>query len=389
MPRLMTDKDIGKLKPGAKRYTKADNGQPGLYVRVSPKGAKTFAAVTRGLNGKVVWITIGDATLTKIDEARDKARVALKAIKEGKDPSPPQSFQSVSADWFRRHVEKKGLRSKSEIVRHLGRMNKAWSERDFTSIRRGDITKHLDQIEDKHGTRQADYALAVIRHICGWYAARHEGYDSPIVKGMRRTNPKESQRTRTLDDNELRAVWKQAEANGTFGAMVRLLLLTAQRRDKVASMRWADVSDGKWSIPAEKREKGNAGILALPQVALDIIEAQPRLGDNPHVFAGRGSSHFSGYSKGKKDFDAKLNLAPWTLHDLRRTARSLMSRAGVRPDLAERVLGHAMAGIEGVYDRHGYQKEKAEALASLAALVGRIVEPPSGNVIELGAARNA
>src|SRR4029078_13015525 len=100
--------------------------------------------------------------------------------------------------------------------------------------------------------------------------------------------------------------------------------------------------------------------------------------------AGRAGAvmHFS--SPRKQELDQKLGDVPhWTLHDLRRTARSLMSRAGVRPDIAERVLGHAITGVEGVYDRHLYDTEKAEALAKLATLVERIVHPPAGNVMAL------
>ncbi len=80
-------------------------------------------------------------------------------------------------------------------------------------------------------------------------------------------------------------------------------------------------------------------------------------------------------SKAKRQLDAAAKVDGWTLHDCRRTARSLMARAGVRPDIAERVLGHAIGGVEGVYDRHSYRDEKADALARLAALIDGIVNP--------------
>jgi hypothetical protein len=97
------------------------------------------------------------------------------------------------------------------------------------------------------------------------------------VKGMRRDQrrPTERARDRILDDNEIRVLWKAAEESATFGAIVRLLLLTAQRREKIVTMKREDVRDGRWIIATEAREKGNAGTLVLPQVALDIIEAQP------------------------------------------------------------------------------------------------------------------
>jgi integrase len=124
--------------------------------------------------------------------------------------------------------------------------------------------------------------------------------------------------------------------------------------------------------------------LLLPQAALDIISAQPRLVGNPYVFAGRGDSPMRGFAWRKAGFSAKLASMPlWTLHDLRRTARSLMTRAGVNDSHAERVLGHVQPGIQGVYNRHEYRDEKAHALRALAALIEKIVNPPADNVVSL------
>src|SRR5262249_32810071 len=146
-----------------------------------------------------------------------------------------------------------------------------------------------------------------------------------------------------------------------------------------------DVSlDGTWTIAsAAEREKGTAGELALPPMALDIIRAQPRLGKNPFVFAGRGDGPFNGFSKAKAAFDRKLpaDTPRWPIPDLRRTARSRLSGAGVLPHISERVLGHPIAGVEGVYDRHSYRDEKADALRRLAALLDSIVHPRSGAVV--------
>jgi integrase len=130
-----------------------------------------------------------------------------------------------------------------------------------------------------------------------------------------------------------------------------------------------------WEIASEAREKANAGSLILPEAVMAIIRAQPRFGANPYVFAAsHGGGPFNAFSQRKSELDALLGtMEPWRLHDLRRTARSLMSRAGVRPDIGERVLGHAIPGVEGVYDRHSYSDEKADALQRLSDLVERIV----------------
>lgn len=395
MRKSLTDKGVDALKPRAARYALPDPELRAHYVRVQPSGAKSFVAVALDPHGKQVWATLGGADVLTIAEAREKARQAIKRIRAGlpaveAPPAKLESFEDVAAQWLKRHVRAKGLRSEGEVTRLLrAHVYPAWKDRAFLDIRRSDVAALLDGVEDDHGARQADYVLAIIRGVMNWFATRHDDYVPPIVRGMRRTNPKERARSRILDDDELRAVWKAAEANGAFGALVRLLLLTGQRREKVVSMKFSDVAlDGTWTIATQAREKGTAGELLLPEAALDIIRAQPHLGDNPHVLAGRGNGHVNGYSKAKRQFDARLpSMEQWQLHDLRRTARSLMSRAGVRPDIAERVVGHAIAGVEGVYDRHTYRDEKADALERLATLIDGIVNPRDANIVPMAKQR--
>ena len=375
MARKLNDRGVAALEPQETRYALPDPELAGHFIRVQPTGAKSFVAVTRDPRGRQVWTTIGKTTVYTIEEARDRARSIIKSTRTGE--APPESFKAVAENWLARHVRQKSLRTAPEIERCLRKyVFPSWAERQFAEIRRSDVTRLLDTIEDRHGARQADRVLSIVRKIMNWSASRSDDYTSPIIPGMRRQDPKQQERARILDDAELLAVWRHAEAvGGNFGATVQLLLLTAQRREKVAAMRWRDISEaGEWTIPTEPREKGNAGSLMLPAMARDIISRQPRLLSNEFVFAGRGAGHFNGYSKAKIAFDAKLEgVAPWVLHDLRRTARSLMARAGVRPDIAERVMGHAIGGVEGVYDRHRYDAEKAAALAALAELIQVIV----------------
>jgi integrase len=379
MRKTLTDKGVSALKPRAQRYAFPDPELRGHFIRVQPSGSKSFVAVARDPYGKQIWASVGAADVLKIDDAREHARAALKRIKAGlpafeAPPVKPDTFKAVAENWLKRHVAGKQLRSGREIKRVLAKyVYPHWQDLDFISIKRSDISALLDHIEDTNGSRQADLALAHLRSIANWFASRDDSYVSPFVRGMRRH--KKEARARILDDGELRVIWKTAEGNGQFGAIVRLLLLTGQRREKVNSMKWADLADGVWTIATVDREKSNAGSLALPAQALAIIQAQPRVGENPYVFAGRGNGAYD-ISQSKAPFDRKLPKMPhWTLHDLRRTARSLMSRAGVRPDIAERVMGHAIAGVESVYDRHSYRDEKADALRRLAALVDGIANP--------------
>ena len=148
---------------------------------------------------------------------------------------------------------------------------------------------------------------------------------------MRRTDPKSSKRARILDDDEIRTVWTAAKANGTFGAIIRLALLTAQRRQKIMSMRWEDVTiDGVWNIPAEPREKGSGGALVLPAVAIEVIRSQPVISGNPYIFPGRTDGYSNSHHVFKRRIDEQAQIEPWVIHDLRRTSRSLMASTTTR-----------------------------------------------------------
>uniref|UniRef100_E6VQ51 Integrase family protein n=1 Tax=Rhodopseudomonas palustris (strain DX-1) TaxID=652103 RepID=E6VQ51_RHOPX len=383
MAKILTDKAVAKLQPKAKTYHYADPELRGHYVRIQPSGTKTFAAIGRKPDGKQQWVTIGAADALGIAEARKQAQAVLTRIRAGMPAfeAPVESFENVARDWLKRHAAAKRLRTEKAITRLLeSHVFEFWKDRPFLSIRRSDVTALLDDVEDDHGARSADRVLTIVRSIMNWQATRSDDYQPPIVKGMRRQEPAERVRTRILTDAELREVWNQAEVSGTFGSFVRIALLTAQRRAKVLTMRWENVGDdGKWTIPQEHREKASAQELMLPPRALDIIRAQPHLGDNPFVFASaRTDGPINGFANMKRDFDARLSgVGHWTIHDLRRTARSLMSRAGVPREHAERTLGHVIAGVEGIYDQHKYFDEKAEVLRKLAALIDVIVQPHS------------
>jgi integrase len=388
MRKTLTDKGVAGLKPRRQRYAHSDPELRGHYVRVQPSGSKAFVVAVRDPLHKQIWVTLGSADVMAIEDARENARVAIRRIKEGKpafEPPPvqPDSFHSVAQNWIKRHVEKNKLRTRREIERVLNvYVYPHWGDRPFTGMRRSDVSALLDYVEDNHGAPQADKVLKVVRSIGNWYATRNDDYISPFTRGMGRSH--NGARSRILDADELRKVWKQAEAGNGFGAFVQMLLLTAQRSGAVRGMRWADVEDGVWTIPAEKRAKTNAGSLRLPAQALAIINAQPRLGSNPYVFAAaRGNGPMNSFSRAKRAFDGRCDVTGWTLHDLRRTARSLMSEAGVSSEHSERVMGHAIAGIESVYDRHQYDSEKADALKRLAARINAIVNPPRGNVLPM------
>jgi integrase len=390
----LTDKQVAALPRKRKRYTMADPEQRGLYLRVPPEGPVSFAVAVRDQYGRKPWVKVGSTADMGIDKARERARTVIRRIRDGLpafEPVPvkPASYQAVAEKYLALHVAKQGLRSQSEIERLLRNfVFPVWGERDFVSIRRRDINDLLDAIA-KDSAWNADHVLSVIRKISNWHATRDDDYVSPFVKGMRRTRSEERERSRTLNDDELRKVWKQAEVNGTFGALVRVLLATAQRRGAVVGMKWSDIKgnvtpkdgdkpvDGVWEVANRSpREKGNFGAAKLPEETLAAIQAQPRISGNDYVFAAaRGPGPLNGFNKRKASFDKACGVTGWTLHDLRRTARSLMSRAGVTDEHAEHTLGHKLQGVKKVYNQYDYFKEKSDALARVATLIEHIVNP--------------
>jgi integrase len=270
-------------------------------------------------------------------------------------------------------------------------------------LRRSHIAAMLDKVEDQAGPVQADRVRAYLRKALSWYAERDDEFNlhAVFVRVGTRANPKERARTRVLSDDEIRSIWPLLDRFGTFGALVKTLLLTSQRRDEVARMCWNEIgSEGIWTIPAERYKTKRPNHVPLSDAATRIIAAQPRLASCPFVFPSSRSTPFSAFGKNKSKLDGLVlqeqqkcqtdNIEPfsnWTLHDLRRTAKTLMTRAGVRPDISERVLGHVIAGVEGVYDRHSYADEKRDALEKLAAMIERILEPQPSNVERLGERR--
>lgn len=390
----LTVKAIQALKPAAPgcRYDVADAIVPGFGVRVNATGKSyTLTARFPGSRNPTrrTIAAVGDIDLAT---ARDKARAWLVKLKKGEAPpsarvlrvkaATTETFEQVATRFLHQHVHRNGLRTAREIARIIHRdLMPLWRNREFKSIRRGEIARVLDA-KEAYAPVQADYILSVLSKMCNWYMARDEDYITPIVRGMRRTKPSQRARHRVLDDNELRLFWKASGELATYGAFVRTALLTAQRRSKVLEMRWNDINDeGVWIIPTSHREKSNAKTLGLTRLALDVIDGQPQREDSDNIFAGIGTKPIDGHTKMKRVLDkrmAELSGAPvpdWVIHDLRRTARSLMARAGVRPDICERVLGHAIPGVWGVYDRYSYEEEKTDAMSKLSDLIERIILP--------------
>jgi integrase len=151
---------------------------------------------------------------------------------------------------------------------------------------------------------------------------------------------------------------------------VRFLLLTGCRRSEAAGLCWSEIKDGLWNLPAARNKVKKDLERPLSQAALAIINAQSPIVGSPLVF-----QNIRSFSLVKQNIDAASGITGWRLHDLRRSARTLLSRAGVNADVAERCLGHVIGGVRGVYDRHRYVREMRDAFEALAGVIDGIIHP--------------
>ena len=372
---------------------------PGFGLLVTKSGHRSFVVQYR-VGGHSRRMTI-DSVLGLV-KARQRAKTLLGAAANDQDPLEERRrmvaraedvFEKIADNYLERDgKELRSLEQRRAMLKRL--VYPTLGKRPIQDIRRSDIVKLLDRIEDANGPVMADRTLATIRRIMNWHASRSDEFRSPIVRGMARTNGMERKRKRILTDDELRAIWKTANATeGPFGAFVQFLLLTAARRNEAAGMKAKELEtmapEGMdWILPSSRNKVKIDLMRPLSPAAQIALKKLPRIGKSGYIFTTTGRSPIGGFSKFKADFDQKAVVANWTLHDLRRTARSLMSRAGVPSDHAELCLGHVLTGVRGTYDRHEYYAEKKRAYDALAAQIERIVNPqPNAIPIRTGAER--
>jgi integrase len=377
MRRLLTDRfcSTAKARDGEVQTDYFDTQVSGLALRVSESRKSWTLHYT--LAGSRKRLTFGTYPALSLAGARTRADEAKAGIAVGAAPglAATETFRDICERYQSREGSK--LRTagwrKAALERHV---YPTLGPRPIGEIRRSEIVRLLDRIEEGSGSAMATQTLALIRTVMNWHATRSDDFVSPVVRGMARTNHTELSRSRVLNDDELRAIW--AADAGVFGRFIRFLLLTAARRNEVAGMSWAELVGGDWILPAARNKTGVELVRPLSRAAQTILERLPKAGQ----FVWGNGKAFTNFSNSKEAFDKACGVKGWRLHDLRRTARSLMSRAGVPTDHAERCLGHVIGGVRGVYDRHEYRDEKLRAFEALAGMVERITSG-GGDVVQL------
>jgi integrase len=418
MAKALTPITVANLRARPHRYEISDGGCAGLRIVVFPSRRKSFIVRFRyrGLQRK---LTLGPVLLTHNGEgepdttpeidtplslaaARELATKALRQAKSGTDPAAAKqrrrqeqlaaesdTLEAIAEEYLRR--EGPQLRTISQRKADLDLLCASVLGRlPVAEIKRGQYTRVLDHIADHNGPVRADRVLSALKTLLAWHAERSD-YVSVLGRGGRRTSIAERARSRVLNDDELKRVVETAEAEqrkgNPFGGFTLLVLYTATRRGEAAGLRRSELSDGgkTWVIPGSRYKSKRDTLIPLSTAAQRIVAAQPVLGD--YVFSADGSRPLGGFDDRKTDFDKLAGVSGYTLHDLRRTSRTLLSRAGVAADIGERCLGHAMVGVRGTYDRHSFETEKRHAFEALAQQIERIVRPPAPVVADISVAR--
>jgi integrase len=387
MAKTLTTKSIEAARPGAARYELPDGGCRGLYLITQPSGVKSWACRYR-CNGRTSKFTIGQFPAVSLAEARKLAATAMEQVARGIDPAA-EKREAKTADCGRDTVERLAILFLEQHAKRKTRATSwkavegtfrrevlpAWGRRAITDIRRRDVADLVNAVAMTRPI-MANRLLAHLSRFFRWCVARDWLSGSPCV-GVERPAP-ETVRSRCLTDDEVRCFWAATETlPAPFGDIYRLLLLSAARKQEVGGMRWAelDIARRLWTLPAVRNKAGVDLVRPLGSQAWAIITAQPR--SSEFVF-GRNRSVFA---HSKLRLDRAMQIAPWRNHDLRRVARSLLSRGRVNADIAEMLLGHLLPGIRKTYDVHGYIDEKRTAYEALEREVDLIINPPAADVI--------
>ncbi len=386
-----------KPSDGKDRVIYWDEGRPGFGLTVTANGSRSFVFQYRNGEGESRRASLNGAT--KLPDAHKWADILQGDIARGVDPvakkrtdkaaqSKRGKFRTIAEQYVKRETAK--VRSMDQRIAILKRLvYPEIGDKQAAKLKRSDIVALLDKIEDKHGAPMADNTLMVVRRICNWHAARDDDFRSPIVRGMGRSNPGERARTRILSDDEIRALWQAAESIDEppglvmFAKLMQFILLTGVRRTEGAWMDRRERSGTDWLLPAARVKAKRDFLVPLSEAAAGLLDSLPVIGDRTTgpVFTPNGKRPIWDFDRGKKAFDKKCGFSDWVIHDLRRTARSLMSRAGVDADHAERAIGHVIGGIRGIYDRYEFYDEKKHAFEALAGQIDRILNPPAATVV--------
>ena len=353
-----------------------DDELPGLGLRILKSGSRSWVVRYRVARRQRV-VTLGKIAMLSPGQARAKASEILAQAKLGKDFQAEKrsrksnvgrlTFGKLMDQFLSRYADvAQSQKTRSETRRLLAK----WRELDLVpvdDITRSTIAEGLAKVEQESGLVTRNRTRSALSRLFSWALEEGLAEHNPVIGTARR---QEKPRERVLGADELLAIWAATANPGDHNAIVRLLMLTGQRREEVAAARWTEIDAKRslWSIPGQRTKNKRAHDVPLSNRALDIFGALPKRDGRDLIF-GEADGPFSGWSKSKERLDRRAGVSSWTLHDLRRTVVTGMAEIGVQPHIVEAVVNHVSghkAGVAGVYNRAAYTEEKRDALRKWA-----------------------
>jgi integrase len=340
---------------------------------------------------------IGRAERLTLAQARKEARKMLARVELGEDPAADKqqerkeskfTFKTVAADFLAVKKAEVRLRTFWGLEYDLNDVWRPLHAMSINGIKRRDVALTLGKIARDNGPGSARRARAALSAFYTWAMGEGIAEANPVVGTNR---PAEARsRERVLDDEELRVIWN-ALPPYDYGRLVKLLMLTACRREEMGGLQWPEIDPGKRVIrlPKERVKNGRAHELPLSDLAWSVLQEQPRRAGRDLVFGHRGRG-FTAWGSNKAQLDKTVKIAPWVLHDVRRSVATGMANIGVQPHIVEAVLNHqsgSKAGVAGVYNRSPYEKEVRQALDRWSEHVCALLERGERKVVALRAAK--
>jgi integrase len=411
MPKL-TDRFVSSLRvePPRKDRLVFDTECPGLGVRTTTRGTRSFIVQwTDPATKRKVREPIGIWGNITIEQARTAARARLGDVAKGIDPAAERAKRKAAAialreeqaltldalidDWARLHLSTRRPRYVAEAQRAIRLAFRDYLKRPAARLSRAEVIGVLDGIASADKAVTAGRTMAYGRAAFGWAVKRGKVPANPfsglpVSSGV-------TERDRVLTDEEVRRVWDATKRLPyPFGPFYQIAILTLQRREEVAGMRWSEIDEGltRWQIPSGRMKNGKPHDVHLPDAAREILRSMPRRNGVDLVFTTNGRTPISGYSKGKKALDAAIAsddedrqaISDWRVHDFRRTGVSKLAALGFDSIVVDMLLAHQPArlrGVAAVYQRFNFWEVRRRALDSWAAHVTRLAAP--GNVVPL------
>jgi hypothetical protein len=418
--REWSDKTVAELKESA-----WDPDNRGLGVRVHPTGHKQYVLGARAPGKEFTRLRLGEVGVLSLTEAREKAKRWRRYIADGIDPREEEkrqtdamrraearkraaTFASVAGCFISEKLvnERRGREVeriiRRELIPELG-------DRPIAEITKSDVRAAIVKILKRGAPYTARHSLEAAKRLFSWAAEDEDKYGlaaSPAgqLKPAAILGEKKP-RKRKLDEDEIFAFWRAAKRLPCpYGPALHLLLLTGARHREVTDMRRREVKGNVWTVPAERFKSDAEHIVPLSGTALAVLGELPHYKGGEYVFsttAGKLPTIISDKIKRRLDHRMlrtlkalarkrgedpdHIELAPWVIHDLRRTLRTGLAKLKIPDDIAEMAIGHGREGLERVYNQHRYLDEIREALERWALHLRGIVEPKAGNVVSLRA----